>query len=264
MLSDLVRPLDAGHVIRKRVADVFSQVLGASSGEDQAEALKAVVTEENASTLASLVYFVDVDLARPGFDIPVARAILRAMHPGTRTLCRFIANQTEANYARAKIGAGGALLLAWDLQHGPASSSLESIVLSDNNLGKDGAVALAKALNVNASMKKMNVLSNSIGEEGYEMLTQVAEAKGIGSLCGLDEGQTESDLSSKTTGFYLQPIDAKLIAWELTTGYVSTSMTFLDLSSNELTGKKWDGYHWVSAGDMTGIKAIADALSVSS
>ena len=122
MLSDLVRPLDAGHVIRKRVADVFSQVLGASSGEDQAEALKAVVTEENASTLASLVYFVDVDLARPGFDIPVARAILRAMHPGTRTLCRFIANQTEADYAGAKIGAGGALLLAWDLKEGHISS----------------------------------------------------------------------------------------------------------------------------------------------
>ena len=149
--------MDAEHVIRTRVADVFSQVLGASSGEDQAEALKAVVTEENASTLASLVYFVDVDLARPGFDIPVARAILRAMHPGTRTLCRFIANQTEANYAGAEIGAGGALLLARDLQHGPASSSLDSIVLSDNDLGKDGAVAISEALNVNASLTKLKL-----------------------------------------------------------------------------------------------------------
>ena len=126
--------MDAGHVIRERVADVFSQVLGASSGEDQAEALKAVVTEENASTLASLVYFVDVDLARPGFDIPVARAILRAMHPGTRTLCRFIANQTEANYPTDnwpqpafKIGAGGALLLAWDLKEGHVSASMNSL-----------------------------------------------------------------------------------------------------------------------------------------
>ena len=76
-------------------------------------------------------------------------------------------------------------------------------------------------------MKKLNVLKNSIGDEGYDMLTQVAEAKGIGSLCGLDEGQTESDLSSETTGFYLQPIDTKLIAWELTTGYVSTSLKSL-------------------------------------
>ena len=155
MLSDLVRPLEAEHVIRERVADVFSQVLGASSGEDQAEALKAVVTEENASTLASLVYFVDVDLARPGFDIPVARAILRAMHPGTRTLCRFIANQTEANYARAKIGAGGALLLAWDLKEGHVSASLTILSLRANSIGSEGAVAVAKSLEVNASLKKL-------------------------------------------------------------------------------------------------------------
>ena len=168
MLSDLVRPLDAGHVIRERVADVFSQVLGASSGEDQAEALKAVVTEENASTLASLVYFVDADLARPGFDIPVARAILRAMHPGTRTICRFIANQTEADYTGAKIGAGGALLLAWDLKEGHAS----------------------------ASMKKMNVLSNSIGTEGGQALVDAAPPQ-LQTLCGSEEGQTEADLSDK-------------------------------------------------------------------
>ena len=147
--------MDAEHVLRKRVADVFSQVLGASSGEDQAEALKAVVTEENASTLASLVYFVGVDLARPRFHVPVARAILRAMHPGTRTLCRFIANQTEANYDGAKIGAGGALLLAWDLKEGHVSASLTELNIAQNNLGKDGAVALAKALNVNASMKSL-------------------------------------------------------------------------------------------------------------
>ena len=45
---------------------------------------------------------------------------------------------------------------------------------------------------------------------------------------------------------------------------VSSCMTFLDLSSNELTGKKWNGSQWISARDMTSIKAIADALSVSS
>ena len=105
-----------------------------------------------------------------------------------------------------------------------------SCLASTENLGKDGAVAISEALNVNASMKKLNVLSNSIGDEGYEMLTQVAEAKGIGSLCGLDESQTEVDLSKQN----LKPIDAKLIAWELTTGYVSASLTSIDLSWNDL------------------------------
>jgi hypothetical protein len=99
--------------------------------------------------------------------------------------------------------------------------------VAGNRLGPEGAKILADMLSVNSSMNKLNILGNNIGDEGYDMLTQVAEAKGIGSLCGLDEGQTESDLSSETTGFYLQPIDAKLIAWELTTGYVSSSMTSL-------------------------------------
>ena len=78
-------------------------------------------------------------------------------------------------------------------------------------------------LSVSSSMNKLNVLSNSIGDEGYEILTKVAEEKGIGTLIGLKEGMTELDLSGKR----LQPIDAKLIAWELTTGFVSSSMNSL-------------------------------------
>ena len=55
------------------------------------------------------------------------------------------------------------------------------------------------------------------------MLVSVAEAKGILTLVGFDEGQTEADLSNKGIG----PIDAKLIARELTTGFVSSSMKSL-------------------------------------
>ena len=72
-------------------------------------------------------------------------------------------------------------------------------------------------------MNNLNVLGNGIGDEGYEILTKVAEEKGILTLVGFDEGQTEADLSNK----YLGPIDAKLIARELTTGYVSSSLNSL-------------------------------------
>ena len=106
-------------------------------------------------------------------------------------------------------------------------------------------------------MNKLNVLSNSIGDEGYEILTKVAEEKGILTLIGFDEGQTEADLSDKELG----PIDAKLIARELTTGFVSTSMTSVNLADNFLGGYYDDDGEFVS--DMSGIKAIADALHVS-
>ena len=98
--------------------------------------------------------------------------------------------------------------------------------VAESHLGPKGAKILADMLSVSTSMNKLNVLSNSIGDEGYEILTKVAEEKGILTLVGFDEGQTEADLKGEP-GKRLGPIDAKLIARELTTGYVSTSMTSL-------------------------------------
>ena len=122
-----------------------------------------------------------------------------------------------------------------------------------------GIKAIANSLSVSTSMNKLNVLSNSIGDEGYEILTKVAEEKGIFTLVGFDEGQTEADLSNKRLG----AIDAKLIARELTTGFVSSSMTSVDLSSNRLCGlKEYEGKIYGTY-DTTGMQMIANALSVS-
>ena len=93
-----------------------------------------------------------------------------------------------------------------------------------------GIEAIAEMLRVSTSMNKLNVLSNFIGDAGYEILTKTAEEKGILTLVGFDEGQTEADLSNKRLG----PIDAKLIARELTTGFVSTSMNKLNILGNSI------------------------------
>ena len=86
-----------------------------------------------------------------------------------------------------------------------------------------GVKAIADALIVSSSMNKLNILGNFIGDEGYEMLMKLAEEKGMLTFCGFEGGQTEADLSKKSLG----PIDAKLIARELTTGYVSSSLNSL-------------------------------------
>ena len=57
-----------------------------------------------------------------------------------------------------------------------------------------------------------------------------AAPKQLQTFCGFEEGQTEADLSSKNLG----PGDAILLAWELTTGYVSASMTKLKVNNCEL------------------------------
>ena len=78
-------------------------------------------------------------------------------------------------------------------------------------------------------MKKMNVLSNSIGTEGGQALVDAAPPQ-LQTFCGFDEGQTEADLSRKDLGAG----DAILLAWELTTGYVSASLTELDIKRNDI------------------------------
>ena len=80
-------------------------------------------------------------------------------------------------------------------------------------------------LRVSTSMNKLNVLSNSIGPEGGQALVDAAPPQ-LQTFCGFEEGQTEATpgtLSDKDLGVG----DAVLLAWELTTGYVSSSMTSL-------------------------------------
>ena len=81
---------------------------------------------------------------------------------------------------------------------------------------------LAKMLRVNRSMSKLNVLSNFIGTEGGQLLVDAAPPE-LQTFCGFEKGQTEANLSKKS----LRPGDAVLLAWELTTGYVSTSLNSL-------------------------------------
>ncbi len=102
------------------------------------------------------------------------------------------------------------------------NASLTNLDLELNEIGSEGAIALSEALNVNASIKKVNVRSNSIGKEGGQALVDAAPPQ-LQTFCGLEEGQTEANLSYKNLG----PGDAVLLAWELTTGYVSASLTSL-------------------------------------
>ena len=85
-----------------------------------------------------------------------------------------------------------------------------------------GIKAIADALSVSSSMNKLNVLSNFIGTEGGQALVDAAPPQ-LQTFCGFEQGQTEANLSEKS----LRPGDAVLLAWELTTGYVSSSMTSL-------------------------------------
>ena len=108
-------------------------------------------------------------------------------------------------------------------------------------------------------MKKLNILWNSIDAEGAQALVDAVPQQ-LQTLCGFEEGQTEADLKGEF-GKRLGPGDAVLLAWELTTGFVSSSMTSVDFSNNEICGLNRRGR---GTYDAYGIKAIAEALHVNS
>ena len=78
-------------------------------------------------------------------------------------------------------------------------------------------------------MKKLIIFKNNLGDEGVDIITSAVQGKEI-SLCGAEPGQTELDLSNQGR---LGRDDAKIIAWELTTGFVNSSMTCLSFKSTK-------------------------------
>ena len=118
--------------------------------------------------------------------------------------------------------------------------------LARTRLGLKGSKVIVAALRENKSIKKLNILANTIGEEGYEMFIKAAEDNEMSTLCGFEPGQTHANFCKKD----IAGIDLKLIAREL----ADTALESIDLSENELIG----------GDDSGGIKVFAEALSTTS
>ena len=101
--------------------------------------------------------------------------------------------------------------------------------LSGNELGPEGAAALAPAIAVSASVTVTDMRYNNLDTESATMLTTVAKEKGI-SLCGIAPGQTEANLQG-SIGRRMGRADAILLTADLA---VRASMPHLDVRVNSL------------------------------
>jgi hypothetical protein len=73
----------------------------------------------------------------------------------------------------------------------------------------------------------VNLLKNNIGDEQMQSLIKIKKEKGMASLCGLHQGQTEADFSNQGLGAE----DAKLIASDIQD---MGSLASLDISNNSI------------------------------
>ena len=91
--------------------------------------------------------------------------------PDLLTFCRLYDNN---------IGDQGAIAIAKALE---VNASLKILVLENNNIGDDGAKALASALEVNASLKTLDLRVNKIGDAGA---TAIANAIAVNASLKLE------------------------------------------------------------------------------
>ena len=133
----------------------------------------------------------------------------------------------------------------------PTMTVLTSLNLSSNNIGREGAKALAPAIAASPVLAECNVLHNNLDLESATMLAKIGTEKGI-MLSGMKRGQKVADFYKRRLG----PADAILIASDIRAMPVLAS---LNLSQNQLCGMDW---HYGSAGTYIaeGIHAIAAAI----
>ena len=93
--------------------------------------------------------------------------------------------------------------------------------MRSNKIGDEGATAIAKSLEVNASLTNINLLKNDIGTEVATQLTVVLQQhKTLKTLCGIKPDQAEANFK----GQGLKGADGILIAADL---LVNASLTSL-------------------------------------
>ena len=134
--------------------------------------------------------------------------------------------------------------------------SSPAIQLSKAELQSEHVVIIAACIIDNPVTTSLDLSGNRLlGEDALN--PNFTGVQTLAQAIRLAQNLTVLDISSNGLG----PKGAGLLASAMK---FSSSMTFLDLSSNKLTGERQVSNLLISAGDMTGIKAIADALSVSS
>jgi hypothetical protein len=176
-------------------------------------------------------------------DIPVQQAQelvkIKESKPILKSLCGLTMDETELDFSSQDLRAGGAVLLASDIQdmgslsrldlsgnneYGsdspgfirPIASALKTntsiteLSLSGNKLNAEAAEILSGGIQDSRSLSSLNILKNMIGEEQAQALIKIKHEKKMTTLCGL-KGSLYLNLSGKMNG----AADALVLADEI-------------------------------------------------
>ncbi len=164
-----------------------------------------IIAPEAAEILAKLVtnnqslHYADFDLNKLGSD-------------GIRILCRSIKNCSleELSLSCNSIGPEAGQYLAHLINN---NSSIQKILLDDNELGSEGIVALTKGI-CNCCVKLMDISGNDIGPGAGAALAELINNNQSMNVINLSDNQLNSDdiiaLSTNLKGCSMENIDLSL------------------------------------------------------
>jgi len=170
---------------------------------------------------------------------------------------QFMAVMTELELSGNEIGDEGAKAIAEALK---VNAVLTELRLGANNIGDDGAKVIAEALKVNAVLTKLSLWENSIGPEGAIAIAEALKVNAVLTELRLGANNIGDDGAKVIAeALKVNAVLTKLSLWENSIGpegafaiaealKVKTVVTILELGGNEI-------------GD-EGAKAIAEALKV--
>jgi hypothetical protein len=109
------------------------------------------------------------------------------------------------------------------------NATLTKLDLYSNQIGDAGAIGLGKAFEISAALTSINLLRNAFSIEAAAELVQAAKSNGgqLKSLCCIKAGAASARLGSRC----LSDSDAILLAYDLD---VNVKLTDLRLSSNKI------------------------------
>ena len=129
-----------------------------------------------ASLIPATSVLKNCNLLKNWCDVELAKKLAKMGAEKGIMLSGMTCDQTEADFSHQSLKPADSILIASDLQF---MAALTELTLWSNNIGDDGAKAIAEALKVNVVLTELRLGGNTIGNEGAKAIAEALKVNTV-------------------------------------------------------------------------------------